>query len=37
MDARYEPMPSTDGGSDFSLVAFDTWGKPTCVRHGAMN
>jgi hypothetical protein len=25
------------GASDFDLVTFDRWGKPTCRIHGAMN
>lgn len=28
-------MPDDDG--DFSLVTFDQYGKPSCVKHGAMN
>lgn len=32
---RFEPMPDDDG--DFSLVTFDAAGKPSCVKHGAMN
>lgn len=35
--ARYVALPQTHGGSDFSLVKIDKWGKPRCSEHGAMN
>jgi hypothetical protein len=33
----YEALDQGNGGSDFSLVQLDRWGKPECQVHGAMN
>ena len=34
---RYQPMPDTDGGANWDLVAIGDDGKPSCRLHGAMN
>ncbi len=33
----YEPFDNSNGGADFSLVVLDSYFKPACKEHGAMN
>ena len=35
--AMYEAMPDANGGADLSRVTTDSFGKPACTLHGAMN
>jgi len=36
-DFRAHSADTNSGGSDFSLVVMDRYGKPACRDHGAMN
>ena len=36
-DKRYAPLPDDNGGANFDLIGVDTYGKPRCKLHGAMN